>query len=124
MRAAALTGLLVLTAFAANANPLAAPDNEHFTLPSQDAVAGRYALARARADSALLGGDTARVHYTPTERGFSIGPLRADGAQEVGLGRRGGFKPHYRLEGVSVMGGSVGGTVDGRGAMLSLRWGG
>lgn len=124
MRAAALTGLLVLTAFAAHANPLAISDSHRLTLPSPDATAERYALARARADSVLLDGDTTRVHYTPSRRGFSIGPFHADGTEEVGLGRRGGFKPHYRLEGVSVMGGSVGGSVDGRGAMLSLHWGG
>lgn len=124
MRAAALTGLVVLTAFAAHANPLAIPDRQHLVLPSSDAIAGRYALERARADSVLLEGDAARVHYTPSGRGFSIGPFEADGTTEVGLGRRGGFKPHYRLEGVSVIGGSIGGSVDGRGAMLSLRWGG
>jgi hypothetical protein len=115
MRAAALTGFLLLTASAAQANPLA----ERLALPSQDALTARYAFL-ARADPALLG--DAHIHYTPSARGFSIGPFHADGAETVGLGRRGGLKPHYRLEGVSIMGGSVGGTVDGRGAMLSLHW--
>jgi hypothetical protein len=32
------------------------------------------------------------------------------------------FKPHYRLEGVSLLGGSVGGSVDTRGGMLTLNW--
>jgi hypothetical protein len=126
MRAAVLTGLLVLTAPAVNANPFALPDNQppRLTLPSQDAFAGRYAQARAKADSALLDDETGRLHYTPSAGGFGIGPIRADGADADGLGRRHGPKPHYRLDGVSVLGGSVGGSVDGRGAMLSLHWGG
>ncbi len=126
MRAAVLTGIVLLTASAANANPLTFSGNppSRLVLPSLDAVAGRYALARARADSVLLGDESSRIHYTPSQAGFGIGPIRADGADSDGLGRRHGLRPHYRLEGVSVLGGSVGGSIDGRGAMLSLHWGG
>lgn len=123
MRAAALTGFLLLTATAVRANPFAVPESQHITLP-QDTLAAHYALAREKDDSALLDEGTARVHYTPSQRGFGIGPIRADGADSDGLGRRHGPRPHYRLDGVRVLGGSIGGSVDGRGAMLSLHWGG
>jgi hypothetical protein len=125
MRAAVLTGLLFFVASAACAKPFAIPDSptSGITLPLQAEMNGRYALARARADSPLLDEDSSRSHYTPSNNGFGIGPIRADGNETVGLGRRGGPKPRYRLEGVSVLGGSFGGTVDGRGAMLALHWG-
>jgi hypothetical protein len=126
MRAAVLTGLLIFAASAACAKPFAIPDSppSGITLPSQAALDGRYALARARADySPLLDEYPSRFHYTPSDNGFGIGPIRADGNETVGLGRRGGPKPRYRLEGMSVLGGSVGGTIDGRGAMLALHWG-
>lgn len=123
MRAAALTGLLLLTATAVQANPLALPENQHIAI-SQASLTARYALAREKDDSVLLDENSARIHYTPSQRGFSIGPIRADGADADGLGRRHGLRPRYRLEGVSVLGGSIGGSVDGRGAMLSLHWGG
>jgi hypothetical protein len=119
MRAAALTGLLLLTASPVCANPFALPQSQHITLSP---VAARYAVARD--DSVLLNEDRARVHYTPSQRGFGIGPIRADGADSDGLGRRHGPRPRYRLEGVSVLGGSIGGSIDGRGAMLNLHWGG
>lgn len=123
MRAAMMTGLLVFVASAACAKPFAIPDSptSRITLPSQAALDSYYALARA--DSPLLHEDSSRFHYTPSNDGFGIGPIRADGNETVGLGRRGGPKPRYRLEGVSVLGSSVGGTIDGRGAMLALHWG-
>ena len=125
MRAAVLTGLLIFAASAACAKPFAVSDNPpiRINLPTQDTLISRYALARARADSPLLDEDSSRSHYTPSNNGFGIGPIRADGNETVGLGRRGSPKPRYRLEGVSVLGGSVGGTIDGRGAMLALHWG-
>ncbi|HEY1837733.1 MAG TPA: hypothetical protein VGG36_08765 [Rhizomicrobium sp.] len=124
MRAVVLTGLLLLTASAVHANPLSLSESQRLTLPSADVMAGRYALVRARAQSMLPDRDAIHVHYTPSQRGFGIGPLRADGTDSGGLGRRHGLKPHYRLEGVRLLGGSIGGSIDGRGAMLSLHWGG
>jgi hypothetical protein len=126
MRAAWLTGIVLLAASAATASPLTFADNRpsRLILPSQDTVVGRYALAREQADSVLLGNEASRTHYTPSKSSFGLGPIRADGAQEEGFGRRRGLRPRYRLEGVNVLGGSVGGSIDGRGAMLSLHWGG
>lgn len=126
MRAAWLAGIVLLTASAAAAGPLTFPDNRpsRLMLPSQDSIAGRYALARARADSFLLGDEAAHTRYTPPQQGFGIGPIRADGTDADSLGRRRGLRPRYRLQGFSVLGGSIGGSVDGRGAMLNLHWGG
>jgi hypothetical protein len=72
-----------------------------------------------RADVPLLGPERA----PPSSAGFSIGPLRAEGfTNEIGKGGRVRFRPHYRLEGVSVLGGSIGGSLDTRGGMLTLNW--
>lgn len=126
MRAAWLTGIVLLAASAVTASPLTFADNRpsRLILQSQDTVVGRYVLAQARADSVLLGDEAARTHYTPSRSSFGLGPIRADGAQEEGFGRRHALRPRYRLEGVNILGGSVGGTIDGRGAMLNLHWGG
>jgi hypothetical protein len=124
MRAAVLTGCLLLTASEVHANPLAFPQNQRLAMPSADVMAGRDALARARAQLSLPDREIIHVRYTPSQHGFGIGPLRADGSDMDGLGRRRGLKPHYRLEGVRLLGGSIGGSIDGRGAMLSLHWGG
>lgn len=48
----------------------------------------------------------------------SVGPLRA----RLGGSAKRAHIARYRLEGVDIMGGSVSGTFDGRGARLNLRW--
>jgi hypothetical protein len=121
MRAALLTVLLLLPASVGLAAPVGAPETR-FSLPSQETFAARYALARANADAALPDSGNSRTRYIPSDQGFGIGPIRADSADTSGFGRRHGPKPRYRLEGVSVFGGSIGGSIDGRGAMLSLHW--
>jgi hypothetical protein len=123
MRAAVLTGLLLLPVSAAFAAPLSAPES-HLTLPSQEMLTARYALARADADATLPDAGGERIRYQPADRRFGFGPVRADGEDASGLGRRHAPRPRYRLEGVSLLGGSVGGSIDGRGAMLSLHWAG
>ncbi|HTT84052.1 MAG TPA: hypothetical protein VMF67_11265 [Rhizomicrobium sp.] len=52
-------------------------------------------------------------------QGLSLGPLRA------GLGGMSGTHAHlasFRLQGVTVFGGSIGGSVDGRSANVVLSW--
>ena len=122
MRAIALMGLLILPASAATAAPSGFPGGQ-LVLPSQEMFAVPFALARAKADATLPEDIGLHTHYLSSERGFSVGPLRVDGTDTAGFGRRRGLKPRYRLEGVSVLGGSIGGSIDGRGAMFSLHWG-
>jgi hypothetical protein len=76
-------------------------------------------IERRRADLPLLGPDIP----PPPSSGFSLGPLRAEGfTSTAGKNGRVRVKPHIRLEGVSVLGGSVGGSLDTRGGMLTLNW--
>lgn len=56
-------------------------------------------------------------------RGFSIGPFHAEAVTRyASRGRRAHMAPHYRLEGLTVLGGALGGSVDGRGGMVTLEW--
>ena len=55
--------------------------------------------------------------------GFSIGPLHADAVTRFsGRSGKAHLVPHYRLDGITVLGGSVGGSIDGRGGMVTLNW--
>jgi hypothetical protein len=72
-------------------------------------------------DLPLLGPD--RGPPFAQSQGFSIGPFHAEAVTRYGSrGRREHLAPHYRLEGVSVLGGAIGGSVDGRGGMVTLQW--
>jgi hypothetical protein len=55
--------------------------------------------------------------------GFSIGPIHADAVTRFsGRSGKAHMVPHYRVEGVTVFGGSIGGSIDGRGGMVTLNW--
>jgi hypothetical protein len=72
-------------------------------------------------DLPLLGPERA-LPFAQTQ-GFSIGPFRAEAVTRYGgRGRRAHLAPHYRLEGLTVLGGAIGGSVDGRGGMVTLEW--
>ena len=72
-------------------------------------------------DLPLLGPD--RGLPFAANRGFSIGPFHAEAVTRYGgRGRRQHLASHYRLEGVTVLGGAIGGSVDGRGGMVTLEW--
>ena len=49
---------------------------------------------------------------------MNFGPLEA----ELGGKHADGHFAHYKLEGTSILGGSLGGTVDGHSAKLELIW--
>jgi hypothetical protein len=86
--------------------PLALSDQMHFTM-------------RHRADLPLLGPQP----QPPPSRGFSIGPIRAEGfSAQMGKNGKMRFKPHYHLDGISVLGGSIGGSIDTRGGIVTLNW--
>jgi len=97
---------LVARELPATHEPLALPDQMHFTM-------------RHRADLPLLGPQPT----PPPSPGFSIGPIRAEGfSAQLGKNGKLRFKPHYRLDGVSVFGGSIGGSIDTRGGIVTLNW--
>jgi hypothetical protein len=75
--------------------------------------------AHPRADLPLLG---PAPTPPPSGSGFSIGPIHADMMTRTSRGGRVSYKPHYRLDGVTFLGGSIGGSIDGRGGMLTLQW--
>ena len=117
MRAAMLAGFLVFTASAVFARPVSMPD-PHLTLPAQDWVAADLAH-RQSPDSALV---VSRANALPaTQTGFFIEPLPVETTDDPRTGRR-HHVLQYRLDGVSVLGGSVGGSLGGSGAVLSLHW--
>ncbi len=49
---------------------------------------------------------------------MNLGPFSA----ELGGEHKDGHFAHYKLEGTSILGGSLGGTVDGHSAKLELIW--
>jgi hypothetical protein len=122
MRSVAPAGLVFL-ATTAVAQPLGF--GPHDTAPPAAPLTMQFQprFAAPRPDSsALIGrtGDTAMVPIAGT-RGLSIGPLKLESRTEM-IGRKVHRVAHLRLDGVSILGASVGGSVDGRGATVSLHW--
>jgi hypothetical protein len=72
-----------------------------------------------RADLPLLG---PAPTPPPSGNGFSIGPIHADMMTRTSRSGRVSYKPHYRLDGVTFLGGAIGGSIDGRGGMVTLQW--
>ena len=55
--------------------------------------------------------------------GLVIGPIRAEMiARTSPRTGRVSFKPHYTLNGVTLLGGAIGGSLDTRGGMVTLQW--
>jgi hypothetical protein len=55
--------------------------------------------------------------------GFAIGPIRAEMiAKTSPRTGRVSYKPHYSLNGVTLFGGAIGGSLDTRGGMVTLQW--
>jgi hypothetical protein len=117
MRAAVLGVLFVIAKSGAGGAAVVAPEAKSFlALPDQP----RFARPPRAAEAPLLGPER---EAPSAAAGISIGPFRAVGiTNDFGRGRHPHPTPHYRLEGVSVLGGAVGGSVDGRGGMVTLEW--
>ncbi|MGH6870631.1 MAG: hypothetical protein ACREHE_03910 [Rhizomicrobium sp.] len=116
MRAALVAGILAMTSMAAAAKPPALPDGPfllrlttHFvpdTARQNDSVAGGPAEAAQPWQDARLG-------------------IRAEAVSDPLVNPRSGKHKtvmQYRLDGVRVFGGAVGGSLSGRGAVLTLHW--
>lgn len=120
MRAAVLVIPLLVAAPAAHAGVLLA---QKFSAPEQPlALSSQHAFVPQRPgdDPPLLGPE--RAPPASAASGFSIGPFRAEMGTSARPGRRARLSPHYRLEGVSILGGSVGGTIGRGGGMITLQW--
>jgi hypothetical protein len=116
MRAALLAVLLVLLASAAAARPVAIPDQPvQLRLPTWE----RMAAAQRNTQSDFAPMDSS-APAAPSS-GLSFGPLHAETVSDARPGRRRAIL-QYRLDGMQVMGGEVGGSLGGHGAMLSLHW--
>jgi hypothetical protein len=121
MRAAVLAGVFVFTASVAVAGPFAAVPASPVTrlmLPSQDRMAAEFAR-RGSTDTALI--DSRESAPPDKQSGLFIQTLQVDTAGDPRPGRRRQIL-QYRLEGMSVLGGAIGGSLGGRGAILSLQW--
>lgn len=120
MRAAVLAIPLLVLAPAAHAGILLA---QKLSTPEPGlALSSRHAFVPQRPgdNPPLLGPERAPPASAAT--GFSIGPFHAEAETSVRPGRRARLSPHYRLEGVSILGGSVGGSIGRGGGMLTLQW--
>jgi hypothetical protein len=120
MRAAVLVIPLLVAAPAAHAGILLA---QKFSAPEPGlALSNQHAFVPHRPgdDPPLLGPE--RAPPASAASGFSIGPFRAEMGTSARPGHRARLSPHYRLEGVSVLGGSVGGTIGRGGGMITLQW--
>ena len=138
MRALALATVLSLTAIAVLAQagerqpktrlfeagqPEASPSIAGQTVlaPAQPALRLRVAMPHPRHGSDLplrLSPSGRDIEEPPGASAVVIGPLSA---RLGGNGKRAHIA-RYRLDGVDVFGGSVSGTLDGRGARVYLRW--
>lgn len=120
MRAAVLAVVMFVAAPTANAGALFGQKpftpEPGLTLPSQHVLAPH----RTSDDPPLLGPE--RAPPPSAASGFSIGPFRAEAGTNFRPGHRARLSPHYRLDGVTVLGGSVGGSIGRGGGMITLQW--
>ncbi|HEX3673991.1 MAG TPA: hypothetical protein VHU87_06930 [Rhizomicrobium sp.] len=123
MRSALWAGILILAATAAAAKPPLAPEAAPFQLklPSEDRMAATYAPHAGQSDFAAIRSDTSQ----PPSGNLSLGPIHAEAVTDCEPGIRSGRHRtvmQYRLDGVHMFGGNVGGSLGGRAAVLSLHW--
>jgi|ERR1700679_188234 len=122
MRAATFGVILVFAASAAGARPFALPAQNdgataRLTLPSENSLAA--SVRQKQSDPAMF--DATADRTAPQAQGLSFGPIRAERASDLRPGRSRQVL-RYRVEGMNVLGGSIGGSLDGRGGMLLLQW--
>jgi hypothetical protein len=75
---------------------------------------------RIEEDSAVLAPHYLEGRNSAESQGLSLGPLHIGGSN--GMGGRHRHLAHFRVDGLTVFGGSVGGSVDGRSANIVLSW--
>lgn len=119
MRALVLVGLS-LAVTSALAQPALVPAGHTADLGPPPIAPFQPRYAEPPSEAPIL--PQARDAPTPFgARGLSIGPFRLD-SQSESTGRKQRHVARIRLDGVSFLGASIGGSVDGRGATVSLHW--
>ena len=102
------------------ATPALAAPSRFANLP-HDPMLPHWNVPRYQANDPNQLPDYARLkasdEITAPPNGLSLGPIRAE--SETINGHR---RMHYRLDGLSVLGGDVGGSLGHGGAMLTLHW--
>ena len=110
--------VIFLVAAPAAARPFhvgrAGNDTPRPVLHMPDVSDGRMRWSRRDQDAPLIGH---RAEADPASGGLSFGPVHAD--SEVINGRR---RMHYRVDGLSMAGGDVSGSVSTHAAEVYLRW--
>ena len=124
MRVLAFAFALLGLPVAATAAPVHRLDGFDAGLVRQDEpslrMPGEFAYASHRgspADEGLILGLQNGQQDMPAAPGISFGPIHAE--SEIVNGRR---HVHYRVDGLTLMGGDIGGSVSRHGAMLTLHW--
>ncbi|HTQ12969.1 MAG TPA: hypothetical protein VMH86_03765 [Rhizomicrobium sp.] len=122
MRAALLASIFTSVSFGAMASPPVAglPNAPVVLRLPGDVHFGRH-FARPARDSDDPALPDAPVSESWT--GFRLWPLHAEAASDPRPGKSRRIV-QYRVDGLSLFGGAVGGQLGGRGAMLTLSWGG
>lgn len=128
MRPPVLAILLTACAGTAHAGGLRAASANPPTQGSTPPAQMHLPLDMRVAPQRVLADDEARLRLGAPEdlrhddllagSAVSIGPLRA----RLGGSSTRAHIARYRIEGMDVLGGSVSGTIDGRGARVYLRW--
>ena len=124
MRSLAFAVLILALPASVFAAPLRSPAAFHDDFTQHDEprlkMPGEFAYAQpvaTRSDSAFMLGPQDARWESGGARGLSFGPVHAE--SEVINGRR---RVHYHVDGLSLMGGEVGGSLGHGGAMLTLHW--
>lgn len=114
----------VLLGLPATAAPVHRFDGFDTNLVRQDEprlrMPGEFAFAPHRgspSDDGLILGLQDGPQQAPAATGLSFGPIHAE--SEMVNGRR---HVHYRVDGLTLLGGDIGGSVSRDGAMLTLHW--
>ncbi len=79
-----------------------------------------FAAVRRPHDLPLLGPERPLPASAPA--GIHIGPFHAEAVTKYSRSGRARMVPQYRMDGLTVLGGDIGGSFDGRGGMVTLHW--
>ena len=120
MRAVVLAGILALT-MTAGAKPIGTASDVPFflKLPSDAHLSASYAR---QSDQQSDNASWRQADAQDRPAGVSFGPIHAEAVTDDRPGGKHKTVMQYRVDGMQVFGGSVGGHLGGHGAMLTLHW--